>query len=328
MSEPAPANPSDVIVGSWRLPTPIRRVPALVWVFAAAAVVDAVLRTTSSFPGESGNPLLVIPMLISNLPTAGLLFMPGAVLLGRWSAFAGRAAMAGAILLAASELIALALRLVPFESIDSAASSDAATFGQTLAPVRAVAVLLSLAGLVFLLWAAVAARTGTAGARVRVVAGALIAVAVASAMEGVWVLLASAQPPPPDENGLSITAPDLASAAISIAAGVVWGLLAAVATLGASAARDRRLGWTALAAGAALVVVTRATWDVINAGVMLRLITPSLDGPYLVLLRVSETLYPIATALVLIALTVGLTDRRARPPLHREHEPQRRVPAS
>jgi hypothetical protein len=327
MTHPVGADPSDPIVGSWRLPAPFRRVPALVWAFTVAALIDAAVRTVSvvgGFQQVSENPLLAIPVLVSWLPAAGLLFMPGAVLLGRWTGFAGRAAMAGAILLAASELVALALRLIPFESLVPTVPQDVETFGRGLGPVRVVGAFLYLAGLVFLLWAVVVARAGTPGTRARFVAAGLVGVAILSAMEGLRIFVVSVQSN--DANGFSMGALDLASAAMSIAAGVVWGLLAAAAILGRSAARDRRHGWTALAAGAALVVITSASWDVATAAVMLGLLAPGSEGPYLVLSRVSEVFYPLATALVVIGLAVGLADHPVPKPvggeLAAEPEPQ------
>jgi hypothetical protein len=327
MNRPVGVDPSDLIVGSWRLPAPIRRVPALVWPFALVALIDAAVRTVSGVGGfqrVSEDPLFAIPLLISSLSVAGLLLMPGAVLLGRWAGFAGRAAMAGAILLAASELVALALRLIPFESLLPAAPQDVETVGGGLGPLRVVGAFLYLAGLLFLLWAVVVARAGTPGARARAVAVGLIGVAILSTMEGVQIFVDSVRTN--NANGFSMGVPDVGSAAITLAAGVVWGLLAAAAVLGRSAARDRRHGWTAVAAGAALVVIASAMWDAFTAAVMLGLLAPDAEGPYLVLVRVSDVLYPLATALVVIGLAVGLVDQPVPKPVGAERaialEPQ------
>src|SRR3954467_12870135 len=114
MSEPRTAIPSDAIVGSWRLPAPVRHVPGVVWLFVVATLADAVLRSLSYVDAAlwQTRPAEAAFVVLTFLPNAAWMFLPAAVLLGRWTGRRGRLVLAGALLIAGSEAASLAVSLL------------------------------------------------------------------------------------------------------------------------------------------------------------------------------------------------------------------------
>jgi hypothetical protein len=310
MNQPASADPSDVIVGSWRALKSIRRVPATVWLFAAAALADLFIRAVTfgaTFETAQSRPGDDLILLLSGLPAAAFVFLPGASLLGTWPRRTARLVFIGAALLALAEIVSLAGTVVVFGRFSGGGPLDAFDLfarARSVDSVTLVGSVFSLAGVSVLTVTVAQIRPGSArGGVARTVAGLVLAIAVAGALAGAvtearWFSSYTASLDPLSGPGF-ITLPALLANGIGIVAGVGWGALAALAIVGRAGASAKRRGWTLLSAGATFLVIA----DAISAFVM-TLGANATGATALYQLRSTASL--IGVACLVAALATGL----------------------
>jgi hypothetical protein len=264
MDSPA-ADRSDVIVGSWHFPNRIKGVPPLVWALAAATVLDATLRALSFrgvTPFVTSPPELVL-VVLSFLPQAAFLFLPGAVLLGRWTGSRGDLVRRGAVLLALAEVLFVAVFVLGYGIGREADNLYVLT--DRLRGLRGVGLL----GAILALTGALLVADGVRPERLLVkrpgIRAALAAIAIVTIVGAIARLASLAYPlvqgaqssGDPFLSGF-ITVEDLLSEVFRIVTAVAWGVIAWFATvrLGMGAAPRRR--WALISVGAASISLAGA----------------------------------------------------------------------
>src|SRR3954447_3379605 len=238
MTQPVTPDPSDLIVGTMRPPQWIGRVPPLVWLFAALAVLDVLVRLT--FFGESG-PLTVDSVrriVVSLAEPAIMVAVPAAVVLGRHSAPSGRALFLGAVLLALAEGIYVGAQALDrvFVTDPSFGVDGSVEIVDRFAVVRVVAGILALAGAVFLAVGVRVSAVGLVARGPRRGAVALLAIAVVSGFVDLLILARYVSTSSPDLASL-VSPLGLVGNAIGIVTGIAWGALAAASLIAWSVAR-------------------------------------------------------------------------------------------
>jgi hypothetical protein len=264
MDSPA-ADHSDVIVGSWHLPGPLERVPPIVWAFAFAGLVDAALRavTVGGVRPFVTPPLELVFVVLSFLPQAAFLFLPGAVLLGRWTGRRASLVIRGAVLLALAEVLFVAVFVLGY-GIGGESDSPFMLMDRLrgLGSVR-------LLGAIFALTGALLVADGVRPERLFVrrpgIRAALAAIAIVTIVGAIARLASLAYPlvqgaqssGDPFLSGF-ITVEGLLSEVFGIVTAVTWGVIAWFATvrLGSGAAPRRR--WALISVGATSISLASA----------------------------------------------------------------------
>jgi hypothetical protein len=319
MNEPGPATPSDVIVGSWQLPTPIRRSPRPVWAFVAAAFADLVIRVVvfGGFrvldrPGDA------VVVLLSALPSAAFVLLPAAVLLGTWPRRMASRMLVGAGLLALSELVWLAVSVVTFGPTWFGDATDVLALMEHSRAVdsgRVVAEALALAGVSILAWGVALVKSRPYARSWRAYAAVVVAIAVAGALAGVtaeanllsiYVRVGA----DPSAARVFITLPALIANGVEILTGLAWGALAVLSVVRAAGATTARRGWKLLAIAATLLVVSYAMSQLVS----LLLTTPTQSLLVLAIHPLQSIAFAIGVACLVVALALGLGAEPDDPP--------------
>jgi hypothetical protein len=316
MKEPAPVDPDEVIVGSSRLPSRVLHVPALVWVFAAVALGDALVRAISYAGGRDlhqTRPFDAVLLFVSSLPQASFVFLPGAVLLGRSGVRSANGLFQGALLLAAAELVSLGIQVLTFGPLTGAPAGafDFMLRARAFDAVRLVAALLGLAGACLIAIALRPARSAPGGSRQRNVAAAILVVALAGAAAGAVMTTFGIQIllKPPSERGLLglvITLPALISIVVGVASGLVWGVAAFFAIRADGPPLDRRRRWLVLSVALALIVISQTIAAVMGA-LPLNSATANLAGAvWLNVNQLNQSIWTVGLACLVAAFAMGV----------------------
>jgi hypothetical protein len=260
---------ADLIVGSWYLPEPIKRVPMPVWAFAVATLADAVLRAMSF----GGGPRIVAQapealfIALSFLPEAARnLFLPGAVLVGNWVGRTRQLVLGGALLIAGGEVVSLVITVVA-RGIPGDAGDlfDLVARFQAFDGLWLVAAVLGLAGSL-LIASGLRPMSLPGGRRARIATAVILIVALLGAVAEIVTLVAvvAYHPEGASEGAVTyavITPPGLLSQVVGILNGLVWGTIACFAVIHRQRATRSRRGWSLLSVGASLLVL----WGTIGA---------------------------------------------------------------
>jgi hypothetical protein len=260
---------ADLIVGSWHLPEPIKRVPTPVWAFAVATLADAVLRALSF----SGGPRIVtqapeaLLIALSFMPEAARsLFLPGAVLVGNWVGRPGQLVLGGAFLLAGSEVVSLVITVVA-RGIPGDAGDlfDLVARLHEFDGVWLVAAVLGLAGSL-LIATGLRPMSLPRGRGVRIATAVILIVALLGAIAEIVTLVAvvAYHPERASEGAVTyavITPSGLLSQVVGILNGLVWGTIACFAVIHRQGGALSRRRWSLLSVGASLLVL----WGTIGA---------------------------------------------------------------
>lgn len=254
-----------MIVGSWHLPGPLERVPPIVWAFAIVGLVDAALRavTVGGVKPFVTPPLELILVVLSFLPQAAFLFLPGAVVLGRWTGRRAIFVLRGAVLLALAEVLFVAVFVLAY-GIGRESDSPLMLMDR-LRGLRSV----GLFGAILALTGALLVADGVRPERLVVkrpgIRAALAAIAMVTIVGAIARLASLAYPlvqgaqsyGDPFLSGF-ITVEGLLSEVFRIVSAIAWGAIAWFATvrLGFGAAPRRR--WALISVGATSISLAGA----------------------------------------------------------------------
>jgi hypothetical protein len=306
MTQPVTQDPSDLIVGTMRLPTWIGRVPRAVWLFGALAVLDAVVRLTLFGPFGPMSVGDVASIALTLVQPVVVVALPAAVVLGRHPGSAGRALLFGSLLLMFAEIVSLAAQALDRALVVAEPAGGLDTF----AVVRFVAAILALAGVAFLASGVRLSVLGNPTSTVRRVSFLLVASTVVAALVNLVVLATYVSREAPDL--VVVVGPfGLVGNVVGILTEVVWGLLAACALIAWSTVRGRGLGL--VATGTAVVVVSTIFGTLLSLTVFtdFAATTQAVQDLYFALFRVSTAVRALGLVLVLVGMAVGF--RRSEP---------------